>query len=137
MRAVTGPLKTGTYILEAVTNDGEFVTISEDKSKFALTKCPESEATKWAIESLGNDVYRGTAIGSNLAPMHNVDEKNLSMGEGTADWIIKETDVPGEYITSPVSHPTLYMSIQGRHDTHVEVKSGADVTRGRFHLVEE
>jgi hypothetical protein len=45
-------------------------------------------------------VYRGTAIGSNLAPMHNVDEKNLSMGEGTADWIIKETDVPGEYMSA-------------------------------------
>jgi hypothetical protein len=54
MRAVTGPLKTGTYILEAVTNDGEFVTISEDKSKFALTKCPESEATKVSLIILEN-----------------------------------------------------------------------------------
>ena len=30
--------------------------------------------------------------------MHNSDEGNVSMGEGTADWIIKETDVPGEYM---------------------------------------
>jgi hypothetical protein len=50
------------------------------------------------VQSLGNDVYRGTAKGLNLAPMHNSDEGNVSMGEGTADWIIKETDVPGEYM---------------------------------------
>ena len=44
-------------------------------------------------------MYRGTAIDSKLAPMHNTDEKNISMGEGTADWIIKESDVPGEYMS--------------------------------------
>ena len=68
MRAVTGPLKTGTYILEAATNDGEFVTISEDKSKFALTKCPESEATKvsliiWKIKVINNLNYSPALVG--------------------------------------------------------------------------
>ena len=53
MRAVTGPLKSGTYIRQAVT-DGEFATISKDQLKFALTKSPESEATKVRLIALEN-----------------------------------------------------------------------------------
>lgn len=56
MRAATGPLKTGTYILEAATGPhaGEFATISKDQSKFALTKVPLSEATKVSLIILEN-----------------------------------------------------------------------------------
>ena len=53
MRVVTGPLKSGTYIRQAVT-DCEFATISKDQLKFALTKSPESEATKVRLIALEN-----------------------------------------------------------------------------------
>jgi hypothetical protein len=114
MRAVTGPLKTGTYIVEAANAPGEFATLNNDKSKLALTKNPESEAVKvryfimlkirvivhlhqWWVESLGNDTYRFTLKGSNLSAIHSLEEQNINVAEGAADWLIVETDVPGEY----------------------------------------
>ncbi|KAF8720415.1 hypothetical protein AX14_010992 [Amanita brunnescens Koide BX004] len=97
MRAVTGPLQTGTYIVEPVSARGEFATLNKDQSKVALTKNHQSDAVKWSIEELGNDVYRVRVKGSNLTPIHNLEEQNVTMGEGAASWIIREMDVPGEY----------------------------------------
>lgn len=46
MRAVTGPLQTGTYIVEPVSARGEFATLNKDQSKVALTKNHQSDAVK-------------------------------------------------------------------------------------------
>ena len=48
MRAVTGPLQTGTYIVEAASISGDESTLklNKDQSKLALTKNHQSEAVK-------------------------------------------------------------------------------------------
>ncbi|KAF8711450.1 hypothetical protein AX14_013296 [Amanita brunnescens Koide BX004] len=139
MRAVTGPLKTGTYIVEAANAPGEFATLNNDKSKLALTKNPESEAVKWWVESLGNDTYRFTLKGSNLSAIHSLEEQNIKVAEGAADWLIVETDVPGEYYVTPVGQPSGYLSME-RGEGHIEVKSGAgtaEESRTKYYLVDE
>ncbi|KAF8696497.1 hypothetical protein AX14_001558 [Amanita brunnescens Koide BX004] len=124
MHAVTGPLPTGTYIMEAVDAPGEFGTLNKDQTKFALTK-NQSEALQWSVKRLGNDIYRCKMKGSSLTAIHNLEEHNLGIGEGPpTDWIIKELEAPGEYITSPIAHPSLHMSVQ-RGEGHVSDDGGA------------
>ena len=38
MRAVTGPLQTGTYVIQIAERPGQFHTVKEDRSGFALTR---------------------------------------------------------------------------------------------------
>ncbi|KAF8720412.1 hypothetical protein AX14_010989 [Amanita brunnescens Koide BX004] len=139
MRTVTGPLQTGTYICGSVNAPDHFAGLSKDQSKFALikTKNPQSEALKWSVERLDNDIFRFTAKGLNVTGIHNLEEQKITMGEGATNWIIRETDVPGEYCASPIVQPSLYVSME-RHEEHVEFKPGAEKPKGRFFfLVDE
>lgn len=38
MHAVTGPLQTGTYVIQIAERPGQFHTVKEDRSGFALTR---------------------------------------------------------------------------------------------------
>ena len=38
MRAVTGPLQTGTYVFYPVDRPGEFRSVKEDRSKFGFSR---------------------------------------------------------------------------------------------------
>ncbi len=46
---------------------------------------------------MGNDVYRVMSKNTNIAPIHDPRQNTVSVGEGPAEWTIKETDVPGVY----------------------------------------
>ncbi|KAF8708872.1 hypothetical protein AX14_013557 [Amanita brunnescens Koide BX004] len=140
MRAVTGPLKTGTYISEVIETSGisrgEFIGLNKNRTKLTLTK-NVSEAVEWSKfnQSMGNDRYRCTAKDFNLTATHNVNE-NVGISEGVSEWIIKETDVQGEYLVSSIAEPSLYMSVE-RGEQHFEGKAGAKGTIHRYYLVDE
>ncbi|KAF8345445.1 hypothetical protein F5887DRAFT_1074499 [Amanita rubescens] len=103
MRPVTGPLQTGTYISEIVETPGKYSTVNSEQSKFTFTKDSRSDAAKWFVESMGNDIYRVVGKDPNMAPVHDPTRNTVAMSKGPAEWRIKETDVPGEYRSSAVS----------------------------------
>ena len=42
-------------------------------------------------------MFRVTVKDLNITVSHNPGQRTISAGEGTADWIIRETNVPGQY----------------------------------------
>ncbi len=46
MRPITGPVQTGTYMIELVEDPGKYTTVNSDKSKFAVTKNSRNDAAK-------------------------------------------------------------------------------------------
>ena len=46
MRPVTGPLQTGTYVVELVEDPGKYPTVNSDRSKLTFTNDPRSDAAK-------------------------------------------------------------------------------------------
>ena len=55
--------------------------------------------SQWYVESLGNDVYRVKNKDVDIAPsvLPNATTVGITDGSGISDWIVKETDVKGEY----------------------------------------
>ncbi|KAK2465090.1 hypothetical protein APHAL10511_002898 [Amanita phalloides] len=125
MRAVTGPLQTGTYVVEIVDYPGEFVAVDNDVSKFAFT---ESTSAKWHFERISNDLYRCKYMSLNVSPIilpgMNVGISN----EMTHEWIVKETDVKGEYSSAPAQHPTLFVSV-AKDQGEMRVNAGSRMSR--------
>ncbi|KAF8338691.1 hypothetical protein F5887DRAFT_1077626 [Amanita rubescens] len=135
MRPVTGPPQAGTYIQELLDAPGKYTTMTSDQPKMVLTNDPQSDAAKFFIESMGNDVYRVVRKGLNIAPVHNTSQNTVSVNEGPAEWRIKETDVPGVYSSGPAGRPDLHAcaEINGDHVSN-GVKRALPLTQTELEL---
>ncbi|KAF8333749.1 hypothetical protein F5887DRAFT_1077625 [Amanita rubescens] len=131
MRPVIGPPQTGTYVVELVDDPGKYPTVNNDQSKFSFTNDPRSDAAKWIMKRMGNDVYRVVGKDPSMAPAHDPRKSTVSVSsEGPTEWTIKETDVPGVYSGGPVGHPDLhaYAEINGDQASN-DVKHALPLTQ--------
>ncbi|KAF8621766.1 hypothetical protein AX15_007504 [Amanita polypyramis BW_CC] len=113
MRAATGPLETGTYVGCPVTMPEEFTAATKDTDGVrygcVLTPNIQHQGVKWYVENMGNDIYRCTNknISSSASP-----QATTKGPARRTNWIIKETNVKGEYYAAPADHPASFVSVK-------------------------
>ncbi|KAF8624278.1 hypothetical protein AX15_005956 [Amanita polypyramis BW_CC] len=141
MRAVTGPLETGTYVGYPVTMPEEFAAAKKDSegTRYVLTSNTQHEGMKWQLEKIGNDIFRCMNKNLNISPSASPQTGSIEITEGpaTTDWIIKETDVNGEYYASPVGHPASFASIQKGSGEAIQAILGSEKMRFKAFRVDE
>ncbi|KAF8338689.1 hypothetical protein F5887DRAFT_1077624 [Amanita rubescens] len=140
MHPVIGSPQTGTYVVELVDDPGKYLTVSGDQSKFTFTNDPRSDAAKWIMERIGNDVYRIMGKDPSVAPAHDPRQSAVSVSsEGPTEWTVKETDVPGVYSSGPAGRPDLHAcaEINGDHFDVQVVSEGRTAAKVRLFCVDE
>jgi len=140
MKLTSGPIESGTYMGYAVVHPGQYHLVQKDNgdAKLALTQDVEDERLKWAIESMGNYRYSVVNKKSNMGIPVPSEENTIveKAVEGPTEWIIKPTDIEGEYIASPGNNPSLYVSVaQNQPAVHAVPESQA--TRIRMFRVDD
>ncbi|KAK2465086.1 hypothetical protein APHAL10511_002894 [Amanita phalloides] len=136
MRAATGPLQSGIYISQAVDYPDEYGTVNDGASNVELTGNSQTDNVKWNVERIGDDLFRiGHLLTNASTRILPGQDTAVGLGEGPSEFIIKETDVKGEYSISPAEHPTLFYhgtKVQGE----LKVTIGPNMTRSRFFSVD-
>ncbi|KAF8720410.1 hypothetical protein AX14_010988 [Amanita brunnescens Koide BX004] len=132
----TGPLQTGTYVLQAVDRPGEFETVKEDRSNFGSSR-DYNRAAKWSFERVGDDVFRITVKDMNVTASYRPGQQTLSVAQGTADWIFRESNVPGQYYSSPAGYPSLRICAKVNGPEDVDLHVGTETTKLYFFRVDE
>jgi len=140
MKLASGPLESGTYVTYAVVHPGQYHVIQRDNgdAKLALTHDVEDESLKWIVESMGNYKYKWMNKKSKMGGAVPSEENAVAEGavEGPTEWIVKPTDIEGEYIVSPGNNPSLYVSVaQNQPAIHAGPENQA--TRFRMFRVED
>ena len=121
MKLANGPLESGTYIAHTIAHPGQYHTFQKDNggAKLGLTENLEHEGLEvsfntakmsnsalrftimqWVLESMGNDRYKAVNKKFNMGVATPSEENLVVEGavEGPTEWIIKPTDIEGEYM---------------------------------------
>ncbi|KAK2465065.1 hypothetical protein APHAL10511_002873 [Amanita phalloides] len=113
MHRAVGPLLTGTYVIVGNLNgqaSNPRISREDTSSTLVSTASKNDEPTKWHFERVGHDVIRlhNKETGKAYRPSAFYDGVALDQECDSLDFIIKETEIKGDYVVSIAEDPAYY-----------------------------